>query len=91
MAEEVGFFYDPEAAGLVELTRVVQSGRPNKKVYSVTTAGEAHLRARLAKIPDEDRFRSDLLLRLFFGHELPPETLLGWVALRSRTHPRASR
>lgn len=95
IAKETGLFYgspshgaiypalhDLEEAGLVAATRVLQRGRPDKRVYSVTGEGEAYLRARLSEAPGEDRFRSDLLLRLFFFDGIAPEGLLGWIGKR---------
>src|SRR6266536_24756 len=57
-----------EAAGLVSATEVEQQGRPDKRVYAVTAAGERALDAwlDLAELSGE-RHRHPLLLKTFFG------------------------
>ena len=93
--ERAGFFFgspshgaiypalaDLRREGFVRVHRVAQKGRPDKKVHSITPAGEAHFRAQLAKEPVEDRYRSDFLVRLFFGEKVPPEQLLAWIRER---------
>ena len=70
---------DLEEAGLVRSRRVVQSERPNKKVYAITPEGEVHFRARLAEPPSGDSFRSEFLMHLFFGHLQDPERVLEMV------------
>src|SRR5919206_3020020 len=56
---------DLEGAGLVRSTRVVQSERPNKKVYSITPEGEAYFREALSEPPAPDSVRSEFLMHLF--------------------------
>jgi DNA-binding PadR family transcriptional regulator len=91
MERSVGFFFgasygsiypalkDLEEAGLVRSTRVVQSERPNKKVYAITQEGEAYFRRALSELPAPDTFRSEFLMHLFFGHHHEPERLLELV------------
>lgn len=79
MDESVGFFFGAsygsiypalkgmESSGLVDVREVVQSGRPNKKVYKITPEGEAYFRDRLGEQPAADSFRSEFLMQLFFG------------------------
>ena len=91
MERSVGFFFgasygsiypalkDLEEAGLVRSTRVVQSERPNKKVYAITQEGVAYFRGALDEPPAPDTFRSEFLMHLFFGHHHEPERLLELV------------
>lgn len=58
--------------GLVSCVAQEQDGRPAKKVYSLTEAGEAALRDALHEPPQRDKIRSDTLVMLFFGHLLDP-------------------
>ena len=58
--------------GLVSCTNQAQPGRPTKKVYHLTAAGEAVLRAALKAPPSEHKLRSDFLATLFFGNLLDP-------------------
>ena len=70
-----------ETAGLVTATEVTQRGRPDKRVYAITEAGEAALDAWLAS-PDlgHERRRHPLLLKVFFGERMPPARLAGLLA-----------
>ena len=62
-----------EERGWVRVTRIEQSGRPDKNVFSITDAGRAELAAwlRADNLPKYER--SPLLLKTFFMGELPPE------------------
>ncbi len=51
-----------EADGLVTVREEAQSGRPSRKIYSITPAGRAELVAQLSAPPAEDVFRSEFLL-----------------------------
>ena len=61
--------------GLVTVSRVEQETRPDKKVYSLTPAGQARFRSDLAQSPGKHRVRSEFLVLLFFAEWLPPERL----------------
>lgn len=79
MDGSVGFFFgssygsiypalkELESDGFVEVREVIQSGKPNKKVYSITPEGEESFRAQLRESPAADSFRSEFLMHLFFG------------------------
>jgi PadR family transcriptional regulator AphA len=70
-----------EAAGLVTATEVSQQRRPDKRVYSITAAGEAAHDAWLAGSDlGHERRRHPLLLRVFFGDRMPPERLASLLA-----------
>ena len=55
------------------VTRKVQkqSGRPDRHVYALTAAGRRVLREWLARAPIPKAPRNELLLKLFFGEEIP--------------------
>lgn len=59
------------AEGLVTVREMVQDGKPDKKVYSITEAGRDALVRGLWADPAPDRYRSDMLYILAFGHMLP--------------------
>lgn len=92
MDESVGFFFGAsygsiypalkalEAGGMVEVREVVQSGKPNKKVYSITPEGEAYFRSRLVESPAADSFRSEFLMQLFFGRHQDSDRLLEMIS-----------
>lgn len=59
--------------GLVTCREVVQEGRPDKKVYSVTEDGHRSFRDALHNPPERDHIRIDTLVYLFFGHIMEAE------------------
>ncbi len=61
--------------GLISCEQKSQTNRPDKKVYSITSAGRAALVTALQRPPGPDKFRSDLLLALFFEHLVPPSLM----------------
>ena len=91
MDESVGFFFGAsygsiyptlrslEEDSLVRSTLVVQSDRPNKKIYSLTPEGRAYFLEALREPPAEDSFRSEFLMQLFFGHHQDPERVLALI------------
>jgi DNA-binding PadR family transcriptional regulator len=70
-----------EDAGLVTATEVSQRGRPDKRVYTITGAGERTLDQWLATgdLGDERR-RNPLLLKVFFGDRMAPDHLARLLA-----------
>jgi DNA-binding PadR family transcriptional regulator len=62
--------------GLLSATEVRQQRWPTKRVYEVTTAGEAELRRWLEEGPVAPvRNRNLFLVRVFFGDRVSPERL----------------
>lgn len=59
-------------AGLVTCTEFEQEGRPDKKVYRITAAGNESLRLALHAEPAPDKLRSEHLVMLLFGDRLDP-------------------
>lgn len=92
MDNSVGFFFgstygsiypalqELEAGGLVEKTTVVQQERPNKNIYHITSAGKSYFLTQMETPPALDTYRSEFLIRLFFGKHQRPEQLLRWIA-----------
>jgi DNA-binding PadR family transcriptional regulator len=91
MDESVGFFFGAsygsiypalrslEGEGLVRSSVVVQSDRPNKKVYSLTPEGRGYFLEGLKKPLAADSFRSEFLMQLFFGCHQDPGRLLALI------------
>jgi len=52
-----------------------QSGRPNRKVYSITQAGRGRLDEWLATTHTLPPYRDPFLIQVYFGSELPDEAL----------------
>jgi DNA-binding PadR family transcriptional regulator len=63
-----------ETAGLVTSEQAPSGGR-RRKIYSITSAGRAHLSAWLAEPPQASPMRNELLLKVFFGDVAPPGAL----------------
>ncbi|MBU1919792.1 PadR family transcriptional regulator [bacterium] len=61
--------------GLVTVHEEQHGTRPPRKVYTITESGRQLLGEWMKAEPEEDLFRSELLLRLFFGHLASKETL----------------
>ncbi len=68
--------------GLIEGTELAQEKRPDKRVFSLTESGRAHLIEALMQPPGPDRFRSDFLFCLFMSDLLPRAHVLSIVDQR---------
>lgn len=66
-----------EAAHHVTSVEHPQSGRPNRRVYSITQAGRDRLDEWLAEPHDLPPYRDPFLIQVYFGSEIPDEMLLG--------------
>ncbi len=64
-----------ERAGLVDVVEVRQSGRPDKKVYSITEAGRKSFIETLLTCPARHKVRSEFGMVLFFADLLPRERI----------------
>lgn len=65
--------------GFVRCRTERQKGRPDRNVYSITEKGRERLRKWLAVSPQLEVPRNELLLKLFFGDQASPETLIAYV------------
>jgi DNA-binding PadR family transcriptional regulator len=65
--------------GLVTSKTERQKGKPERHVYSITKKGRERLAAWLAVAPQPEIPRNELLLKLFFGAQVPAEILIGYV------------
>lgn len=61
--------------GYATSREVRQSGRPNKQLYRITRAGRAVVQEWLEEPPVFEPERAPVLLKLYFGDLLEPETL----------------
>jgi len=73
-----------QKAGLVQVEAAAPAsprakGPKARKVYRMTAAGEARLRAWLGVAPRRQGARNELLLKLFFGDRAKPEVLRAQV------------
>jgi len=65
---------------LVTRTTKKQSGKPDRHVYALTSAGRRVLRDWLARSPAPKVDRNELLLKLFFGEEVAASVSAAHVA-----------
>jgi DNA-binding PadR family transcriptional regulator len=67
------------AEGLARRKTARQDGRPERQVYSLTSQGRQALERWLALPIREQKPRSELLLKLFFGRHLPAAVAVRFV------------
>jgi DNA-binding PadR family transcriptional regulator len=62
--------------GYATSRKVVQSGRPNKRLYRITKPGRAALQSWLEEPPSFEPERAPVLLKLYLGELLEPTILI---------------
>jgi PadR family transcriptional regulator AphA len=67
------------AEGLVERKTEKHKGKPDRHVYSITKKGREQLAAWLAVPPQPEIPRNEMLLKLFFGAQVPVPILIANV------------
>jgi PadR family transcriptional regulator AphA len=67
------------AEGLVTAKAERQEGKPDRRIYSITGKGREQLVKWLAVAPQPEIPRNELLLKLFFGAQVSPEILIGYL------------
>src|ERR1035438_5960227 len=67
------------AEGFVVSKTEKQKGKPDRRIYSITKKGQERLANWLAVPPQPEIARNELLLKLFFGAQVPTEILIGFV------------
>ena len=76
-----------EKEGLITSSAVPQSARPDRKVYTITPAGQKALQSWLNEpFTDIDQYKDTLLLKLFFSARVERETLLAQLRLQRGLH-----
>jgi DNA-binding PadR family transcriptional regulator len=68
-----------EKDGLITKEVVVQEGRPNKNVFSITERGKEMFQNYLASELEPDVYRSDFMMRLFFGVYVDERKIQQWL------------
>lgn len=61
--------------GLLECRAESQSGRPDKKIYSMTQAGRSELVRTMSVSPRDDKFKSEFLFMMLLSDMLPRDHL----------------
>ena len=57
-----------EKLGLVTIQYVPQEGKPDKKIYSITSAGKDEIRKALKVFPSIPKLRDDAVVQVFIGN-----------------------
>ena len=65
-----------EELGWVQMQREEQENRPDRKVYSITQAGQQALASWQTKTPGVPQLRDELLLKIMFGSFASPDALI---------------
>lgn len=73
-----------EEGGLVVSARVAQTAKPDKRVYSVTAAGRAHLSDWIGTEPEPPYVRDDFLTMVYSGWIKPPSEIVPMLHRRLR-------
>ncbi|OPA75568.1 hypothetical protein BVG16_19690 [Paenibacillus selenitireducens] len=84
------FFYDAsfgtiyptlskmEALGYITKESIIQEGKPNKNIYSITPSGREKFQEYIHSPMESEVYRSDFLMRLFFGEFVDKAVIIGW-------------
>jgi len=62
-------------AGLVDCREIAQDGKPDRKVYRITSAGREHLLKALQEPAPNHKLRSEFLATMCFAHLMTPEQI----------------
>jgi len=65
--------------GFVSCKTERQKGKPDRRICSITPKGRKRLMTWLAVSPQPEIPRNELLLKLFFGEQVPTQILIGYV------------
>ncbi len=74
------------AQRLVECKTEKHKGRPDRRIYSITGKGREQLARWLALPPQPEIPRNEMLLKLFFGAQVPTNILIRNVESMVETH-----
>ena len=81
LQNQISYFYDGtygmiyptlkklEKEGKVKRETVIQEDKPNKNIFSITDEGKEELKEYLESNKIEEVFKSDFLMKLFFGDD----------------------
>lgn len=65
--------------GFVSCKTERQKGKPDRRIYSITGKGRERLKEWLAVPPQPEIPRNEMLLKVFFGEQIPTQILIGYV------------
>lgn len=88
LKSQLSYFYDGsygmiyptlkklEKEGKITKKQIVQNNKPNKNVYSITNTGKEEFKEYLSSEIQDDIYKSDFLMRLFFGNALSNQEII---------------
>lgn len=75
-----------ESQGWLRCEQIIQTDRPNKKLYEITSEGLAALTAWVAQPSEPAAIREELLVKILAGYLVEPKLLIQEVARRRLYH-----
>ncbi|HVN32949.1 MAG TPA: PadR family transcriptional regulator [Thermoanaerobaculaceae bacterium] len=75
-----------EREGLAKRSVERSPGKPERHVYTITDAGRSELRRWLGRPCDAHIYRVEVLIKLFFGEQVPLESSLAHIARYRAEH-----
>lgn len=73
-----------EQQGWIAAETILQTGKPDKKLYRITELGKQHLKAWMTEASDPSPIKDDLLVKIFAGY-LAPQA----IAIELKRHQKA--
>lgn len=68
-----------EKEGLLTKESVLQEGKPNKNVFTITESGRSQFYTYLQSPLESDSIKSDFLMKLFFGKYVGDDQIIAWL------------
>lgn len=65
--------------GLVTVRAEEQTGKPDKKVYAITEAGQKALAKSIAVLPAKDKYKSEFLFQMLLHQYITPDLMLAAI------------
>jgi DNA-binding PadR family transcriptional regulator len=75
-----------EEGGWVDLEVMRQDGKPDRKCYSINSAGQKYLRAWILQPTNLEPAKEELLVKLFVGHLVPSVELVQLLQQQRSLH-----
>ncbi|MDL2057038.1 PadR family transcriptional regulator [Limosilactobacillus reuteri] len=97
LQNQISYFYDGtygmiyptlkklEKEGKVEKQTIIQDDKPNKNVFSITSKGKDELKEYLDSDDVSEVFKSDFLMKLFFGDNFSRQRIIKLIHNEIRT------
>ncbi|MBL4794648.1 MAG: PadR family transcriptional regulator [Pseudomonadales bacterium] len=73
-------------SGLVKFEAITQSGKPDKKIYRITSTGLEELKSWIEVPMDLPKIKDQLMVKLFVGHLVKPEILESQIKEHKKLH-----